>query len=427
MLTMVNLSELPPQLEALIATVLFGFVIGLEVHSYRRANNKDLGFGTTRTFTLLALSGFVLAALDPHLWLFTAGLIAISGLLALQYRQQLNSGEQSLLPTLIALITYVIGPLALQQPLWLLILYIVVVLLVLGEKPGIRHFSNLLQSTEAATLAKFMIMAGLILPMLPDHPIESIINVTYHQLWLSVVVVSGISYISYIIQTYFFPDSGVLLTGALGGLYSSTAATVVLSKRARNATTNQSQYAPAIILASAMMYLRLMALILILGHIDIALQLAIPFTLVTLLSLLVTGVLYRRANAAPKPASTGNNDATPVHHPLEFSTAVVFAFLFVVFAGITQLVIVRYGTAGLHWLSFIIGFTDVDPFILALLAGKYSVDLTSISAAILIATASNNLLKAAYAAIITRQGGMLRASLVLCLISVVSLIYVALE
>lgn len=417
---MFTLSQLPPLLEAFIATVLFGFVVGLEVHSYRRANDQGLGFGTTRTLTLLSLSGFVMAALDPHLWLFSAGLLAVAGLLSMQYWKQLEAGEQSLLPTLIALLTYLIGPLALQQPLWLLILYIVVVLLLLGEKPGIRYFSDRFQSTEAATLAKFMIMAGLILPMLPDHPITPYISVTYYQLWLSIVVVSGISYMSYLVQTYFFPNSGVLLTGVLGGLYSSTATTVVLSRHALTAATDLPLYTPAIILASTMMYLRLILLIVILGHSAIALRLALPFTILITISLLASRLLHHRANV---PAPTTGAPTSGVRHPLEFSTAVVFALLFVFFAGLTQWVTTRYGTTGLHWLSFIIGFTDVDPFILALLAGKYSLDLNNISSAILIATASNNLLKATYAIVIVRNRSVLPATLWLIFIGLLSLIY----
>ena len=421
---MFTFPEIPPLLEAFIATALFGFVIGLEVHSYRRARNKDLGFGTTRTLTLLAVMGFVLAALDPHLWLFMGGLFIITGLLALQYWNRLAAGEQSLLPTFIAMLTYLLGPLALQQPLWLLILYVVVVLLLLGGKPGIRRFSDTFQSTEAVTLAKFMIMAGLILPMLPDQPIASFISVTYSQLWLSVVVVSTISYLSYVAQTYFFPNNGVLLAGILGGLYSSTAATVVLSRRAQSASAKDRLYSPAIILATAMMYLRLMALIVILGHTAIAMRLAIPFALLIALSALIAWLLYRRAG---NNGDKSDDMATPVRHPLEFSTAILFAVLFVFFAGLTQAVIASYGTAGLHWLSFAIGFSDIDPFILALLAGKYSIDFNVITAAIIIATASNNLLKAAYAIAMARNRSVMPAALWLSFTGVISLVYVYLR
>ncbi len=419
------ISEIPPLLEAFFATVLLGFVIGLEVHSYRRANHQDLGFGTTRTMTLLAMSGFVLAVLDPQLRLFGIGYLVLGGLLGLQYWRDLSHDQQSLLPSLIPMLTYPLGALALLHNLWLLILYAVVILLLLGEKPGIRHLSDQLRNGEAVTLAKFMIMAGLILPMLPDQAIVHGLNISWYQLWLAVVAVSGMSYAGYLIQTYFLPEGGIILAGLLGGLYSSTAATVVLSRHAQqDPQAAERAYASAVILASVMMYLRLLALIIMLGHTSTALQLILPFTIAVVMAFSGAWLLRPRVvleNTAPV-AETAES-----HNPLEFSTAVVFAGLFVVFALATQLVLNHFGNSGLHWLAFMVGFSDIDPFILSLLAGHFTVDTRTIVHAILIATASNNLLKAAYAAIITRQSSMLRASLVLCLISAVSLSYMALE
>jgi len=420
---MPTLPELPPLLIAFVATVLFGFVIGLEVHSYRRAQNKDLGFGTTRTLTLLAVLGFALAALDPALRLFTAGLVALAILLALQYRDRLAAGEQSLLPTLIALLTYALGPLALQQPIWLLIIYVVVVLLLLSEKPHIRRFSDVFRSTETVTLAKFLIMAGLILPVLPDRQIAPFVSVSYSQLWLAVIVVSGISYLSYLAQTYFIPKGGVLLTGILGGLYSSTATTVVLSRQAHAAPAGNRLFAAAIVLATAMMYLRLMVLILILGHHAAAWHLAMPFTFLAGLSALFAWLLYRRS----RDTSGSVADAPePVRHPLEFSTALLFALLFVFFAALTQFVVANYGASGLHLLSFAVGFSDIDPFILSLLEGKFQVSEAAIVGAIIIASGSNNLLKAAYALGLGRNRSLIPAALWLALSFVLSIAYVLL-
>ncbi len=418
---MFSLPEVPPLLFAFVATVLFGFVIGLEVHSYRRAQNQDLGFGTTRTLTLLAVLGFALAALDPTLELFAVGLLALAILLALQYYDRLKAGEQSLLPALIALLTYPLGPIALAQPVWLLIIYVVVVLLLLSEKPHIRRFSDVFRSTETVTLAKFLIMAGLVLPMLPDRQIAPFVSVTYSQLWLAVIVVSGISYLSYLAQTYFIPKGGVLLTGVLGGLYSSTATTVVLSRRAHDAPSGHRLFGAAIVLATAMMYLRLMALILILGHLAAAWRLVLPFTVLAGVSALVAWLLYRRSTDPSGPVA---GSPEPVRHPLEFSTALLFALLFVLFAALTQFVVTGYGASGLHLLSFAVGFSDIDPFILSLLEGKFQVSNAAIVGAIVIASGSNNLLKAAYALVLGRQRDLVPAALWLTLSFVLSVAYV---
>ena len=64
---------------------------------------------------------------------------------------------------------------------------------------------------------------------------------------------------------------------------------------------------------------------------------------------------------------------------------------------LTSFVMQHYGNNGLKVLSFAVGFTDIDPFVLSVLTGKYSVAETEFASAIMIAAGSNNLLKAAYA------------------------------
>ncbi len=415
------LAELSPLLTAFFATVLLGFVLGLEVHRYRRTNHNDLGFGSTRTITLLALSGFVLAAIDPGLRLFMAGYIIVGILSIVYYWSRLQHDEQTLLPALIMLLIYPVGALALQHNQPLLILYVVIILLMLGEKPLIRHFSDQLRDGEAITLAKFLIMVGLILPMLPNQVITPSLAVTWNQLWLAVVAVSSISYAGYLVQTYFLPQGGVILAGLLGGVYSSTAATVVLAREAQqNPQADVRPYASAVILASVMMYARLLVLIATLGHTGIAWRLLPSFLLAVLAALGFAWYLHPRKNIA---APTSDQPSTPLRHPLEFSTALIFSGLFVFFAVLTQIVITRFGSTGLHWLAFMVGFSDIDPFILSLLDGHYKVNADNIVNAILIATASNNLLKAIYAVIITRRSHMPQASAALCLVSALSLGY----
>ncbi len=390
--------DLPPVFVAFIWTGLFSFVIGLEVHSYLRAGEKDLGFGTTRTYTLLAVLGFALAALDPSLRLYAVGLAVLGAFLGVDYWNREKSGERSLLPNTLALLTFAAGPTALYQPVWLLILYVVVILLLLGEMPRIRRLSNAIPTEEAVPLAKFMVIAGLVLPLLPGTQIASFIPVTYYQVWLAVVVVSGISYLAYLLQVYFLPSRGTLVTGILGGLYSSTAATVVLARRARDVGTSVREIAPAIVLATAMMYLRLWVLIVLLGFPGPAARLAAPFGVLVALSVLVSVRLHRRGSNRTGPDGEQN-----IRHPLEFSTALLFATLFVVFAALTEGVIGRFGVGGLRLMSFGVGFTDIDPFILSLFAGKFAVTERAMEGAVLIATGSNNLLKAAYTVGLSRN------------------------
>ena len=156
-----------------------------------------------------------------------------------------------------------------------------------------------------------------------------------------------------------------------------------------------------------MMYLRLLLLIVFLGHSREATELMLPFGIFmgsSLLAIVYIAQIGKRRSA--------DNTLSSIRHPLEFRTATVFAILFVIFAAVTQYAITNYGNSGLSVMSFAVGFIDIDPFILSLLAGKYAVTSQQIIAAVIIATASNNLVKAGYAIGMGRNQSTLIAGLV---------------
>ncbi len=245
-------------------------------------------------------------------------------------------------------------------------------------------------------------------------------GITYTKVWTAVLVISGISYLGYLAHRYLFPQAGTLLTGVLGGLYSSTAATVVLARAAR-AAPEQAAFAPAaVILATAMMYARLLVVIVVLGHPEAARSLAAPFGILFIVSLGLAALLAKTAKTATDaghPAVSSN--------PLDLPIAFLFAGLFVAFAAITNFVTLHFGADGLHVLSFVVGFSDIDPFVFSLLDGKYQVGEPQIVAAVLIASGSNNLLKAGYVMVLSRSRAMLPAAGWLMATLVLSVAYAA--
>jgi hypothetical protein len=103
-----SFSFIPPLLAGFLGTVALAFIIGLELHAYRRRNTEsaaaELGFGTTRTIALIAALGFVLWALS--LFAFCVGLAVLGALLLLDYSKRLAAGDAALLPAIIALFGY---------------------------------------------------------------------------------------------------------------------------------------------------------------------------------------------------------------------------------------------------------------------------------------------------------------------------------
>jgi uncharacterized membrane protein (DUF4010 family) len=114
----------------------------------------------------------------------------------------------------------------------------VATVLVIGTRERMHSFARLIPQDEVLTAGKFLILVGIILPLIPDTRLIAPAVTPYH-IWLAVIAISGLSYSTYLVQRYRPIKGGALLPALLGGAYSSTATTVVLAKRQREAGTRR--------------------------------------------------------------------------------------------------------------------------------------------------------------------------------------------
>ncbi len=373
-----------------VLTAVFSFLIGLEIKTYQlqfHAAETKQTIGSVRTLTFVGVLGYLFWILDGRLYL--AGFAAFTLLYTLFYLQQLREGRSSILIYLTLLVVYSFGPLTERFALWLPSLLFVLTIFTLNAKQRLRELSQRLNAQELETLGKMVLLSAVVLPLLPHKKLGAYLPLSPFEIWMAVVIVSAISYSGYLAQKYFFRQKGYLLAGLIGGLYSSTATTVVLARKASEIGNTRLMTA-ATVAATAMMYLRLIAVAAIF-NLDIAKALLLPFTGFALAGMIIA-VLYAFRHVQ------ANSDVVAVDtNPLELRTAFVFAGLFIGMMALTQLVTVHYGTDGLRILSFIVGFTDIDPFVLSLLTGHYAIGEDAVVSSVMIAAGSNNLLKALYA------------------------------
>jgi len=385
--------EIPTFLSNFLIVTIFSLIIGLSQRRLQESHEAVLSFGSDRTFTFIGILGYILYILRPaDQLLFIVGFAIISLFLMLFYfykmQQTKNYGLTSIA---IALITYSLGPIVITQPFWFFLLLVSVVLIFTELKESFMNVSKRFNKDEFLTLAKFFVMAGVILPIVPDTPIVSYISLTPYKIWMAVVVISSISYISYLLKKFVFPNSGVMLTGILGGLYSSTATTFILARKMKESTENTHQYVAAIIMATAMMYFRILILILIFNQ-ALFFTIWIWFLIMFVISVIISVIIRYKY----KSTETVRSNSIEEKNPLEFKIAILFTVLFVVFTFITHFTIQFMGANGLQLLSVIVGVTDIDPFLLNLFQGHYQVSLAMIGIATFQAIISNNILKACY-------------------------------
>lgn len=375
-----------------IPTVVFSFLIGLEIKAYTvqfHENDEKMFFGTTRTFTFLGILGFILYELEPKYFsLFIVGFFSITFLYSILYKKLVENNQNSVVLYLVSMIVYSFGAIINLYPLWLGSLIFVILIFLLNSKNRLINFNLKINIYEIETLGKIILLSAVVLPLLPKENTIPYLGISLYKIWLTVVVISTISYVSYLIQKYIFPSKGVILTGLIGGLYSSTATTVVLSKKTQS-SHDSNMFTAAVIAATFMMYLRLGAIAAIF-NMEVFKHILYTFIFFAILCLLIVFIYYKRAS------QNDTNLEIQDSNPLELGTAFLFAFMFVVIMFITNFVVDNFGTTGLNMLSIIIGFTDIDPFVLSLLAGKYNIDSQAVGSAIIIAAGSNNILKAVY-------------------------------
>jgi uncharacterized membrane protein (DUF4010 family) len=386
---------IPLQLAARLALALgLALFVGLAFEEvYKREEHSAPG--GVRTFPMLTLAGAMLYLIEPRqAFAFIGGLLALA---AWQYAYLRSApggpGTTSLMIPVCNLIAYLIGPLALTQAPWVAVAASVTAVLLVGTREKLHRLVTVVPQDELLTAGKFLILVGIILPLVPNEPVTTAIPLTPYKVWLAVVAICTLSYLSYLLQTFAPARNATLLPAVLGGAYSSTATTIVLAKRQREAGTGRAELAAGIVAATAVMYLRL-GVIIALFDARLAWALAPALAALFVFGVALAAYEWRRCRAQQSDA----NLQVPAVNPLQIPAAIAFAVIFVVISVLTEWTRTAFGQTGILVLAALVGITDIDPFVINIAQGGVSgLSAAVLSAAILIAASANNVAKASYA------------------------------
>ncbi len=359
-----------------VLVTLMSLVIGLSQRKlYLKEEDSKHAFGADRTFTLIGILGYILyVAGSGSIVPFLCGGVTLTLLFVAYYIHKIFVQKSyGITSIVIALITYCLAPVVCEKDPWMAILVVVAVLILTEMKDKFIQFTKSMNDEEFINLAKFMIIAGVILPMLPKTELIEGSGLTPYSIWLATVVISGISYASYLVKKYVFKDGGVIITGILGGIYSSTATCIILAKKARDKNGDLSEYVAAIFCSIAMMYFRILILLGIFNF-ELMLQYWYLFAIMIVTFAMVALYFYTRKRRNQSVAQESQAlEIEDEKNPLEFKVALLFAVLFVAFTIITHYALIYFGDSGLRVLSVIVGVTDINPFIINLFQTQHAV------------------------------------------------------
>ncbi len=378
----------------LVAALGIGLLIGLERERGQRliaGKPKHIEAAGIRTFALVSLSGLLTTWLPAPLspWFTGLGLVFIASLALASYWRTTRSrrSDTGITSEVVLVLTYLLGTLTGLGYLMQSTITAVIVVSLLYFKKILHRFSHSLSAQDIRQTVQFLILTIVILPVLPDHDFGPYGSLNPHEIWLMVVLISGLGFAGYAGIKILGSRKGLGVTGLLGGLVSSTAVTLAMSRLSRARPLLGRPAILAIVMASGIMFPRVWLLTLLFMP---PLTWRLTPTVLSIMSFTAVAAYWLGRRSPSHPG----RQYTPPDNPLSFKTAVGFGLLYGLVVLLAHLTQEHFGSGGLLTLASLSGLTDVDAITLTITKMlQHELTVTLAAQAILVACISNTLLK----------------------------------
>jgi len=366
-----------------------GFLIGFEREWTHKSEGRDESFAGARTFTLVAFAG-ALAGMLGGAALVIAVFLLVGVLTIVAYRIDAKrpEGGRGGTTEIALMTTYLLGLAAAEDMAILTVLGAVGVTALLSLKAEIAAIASAMDEREIHATLRFLVVSVMILPLLPDHGYGPYDALNPRDIWKMVVFISGLSFVGYWLTKWLGPQKGVILTGLVGGMASSTATTLSLAQLSKERGGEAGAYAAGIVAANVVMFMRIAVLFAVLA----------PTVLTALWAPLCAGALVGAVAALFFWRAARRHDS---HHelalgnPFELKPALIFAAILAVISLAAAFGADKFGEAGLYIVALISGLADVDAITITAAkdAGAGDIAARVAATAALLAASSNIVVK----------------------------------
>ncbi|HWC64122.1 MAG TPA: DUF4010 domain-containing protein [Rhizomicrobium sp.] len=398
----------PELLERAFLAAAIGLLVGIERGWQEREARDGSRVAGIRTFTLIGMLGGVCALLSGSnplaLGLFFLALALPYGFF--EWQRARDTGNASVTDFIAGLLTFALGAYAVAGSMALAAAACVAATVMLAERRLLHNFLRQIKWVELRAALFLLVMTAVLLPALPDRPVDPWDALNPHQIWLMTVLVGAVSYAGYIGVRLVGNRAGLMVAAILGGLATSTTVTWTFARLARRDSAAAPGIISAILAAWIVSLIRMTALASAIMP-QLLHALAAPILAAVLVLAVPAAIAWRMAGRLP-PHGLALSD------PFELPLMLRFTLLLTVIMLLAKLVsAARSGAQGLFGLGGLSGLLDVDPITLSMaemartgLAAQLAVQT------ILIAAAANGLAKSVLAVIFggARLGGILSAA-----------------
>jgi uncharacterized membrane protein (DUF4010 family) len=346
-------------LERLLVALLIGVLIGLDRERAEVRKGRQI-FAGIRTFPLIAVAGAVGVLLIDRAgpMLLAVSLLAIAAIAVVSYVRSSAEGDVGATTEVAAVATFLLGALAGSGQLVVAGACGVAVAVLLVAKPNLEGFSRALSPEELTAALELAVITVIVLPLLPDHGYGPWAVLNPREIWLVVVLVTALSFVGFMAMRLLGERRGMAVTGAVGGLVSSTAVMIAMAERSRGVESMRRAAAAAAVVASAIMPLRVAVLA---GAVNAGIlpRLLPAVAAMTLAGLVAAWLLSRR-----RPDEAAQSDAR-IRNPFSLVAALSFAVIYAVVLLVVRGASEYFGASGTYVAAGLSAIADVDAVTIA--------------------------------------------------------------
>jgi uncharacterized membrane protein (DUF4010 family) len=388
-----------------------GLLIGMERQQSASDEGEDAGYlaGGIRTYALFAMCGAAATLISESAggWFVGVVLAGLMTFLAIAYSDDVRKGrERGMTSETAFVITFLLGALAPAQgviePYGRRLMIVaggaVAVTLLLSSKPILHKLASRVSTQDIFATLKFLVVAVIVLPLLPNETYGPLEVINPFQVGLMVVLIAGLSFVGYASIRALGAERGLGLTGLVGGLVSSTAVTLAVSARAKETPQVAGPCLLALLLASAVMFVRVLIEVAAVNA-ELLPQVLLPIGAMGVTGLSICGVVYWRGRSRDR--STEERADIEVDNPFELGSAIKFGLLFAIVLFVAKAASVYMGSGGAYLTALLAGLTDVDAITLSMASlAKSDLEPSIAATSIVIANAANTLVKGGMAVVL---------------------------
>lgn len=385
--------ELFNAMKELLIVLGIGLLLGVEREFSKNKPDDEKLFAGVRTFPIVAIAGYLCLRMSEQfgMWIFAAGFLGVITLIALAY-QSSRKKSRGTTTEFSLIMAFLLGGLVFGGEYHLAVTAAVVITALLSLKVRMHQAVYRLSRDEIQSIIIFIIITALVLPLLPDKDFGPYQAINLFKIWLIVSIFVTLNFLTYFLAKFMGEKKSVLSTGIIGGFASSTATAWFFSRQSRKQAHGGVLQAAAIVLASSIMFPRLLIWLLILNR-SLFAELWLPVVLLGAIGV-GAGLWIIRRHKGGEKEETDESEAHNTSNPINLKEALVFAAIYLAIQLLVGYAHEHFGDSGTYIAAGISGLTDIDAITISMANfEKSAIGLTVAGTAVIIAALANTLVK----------------------------------